>query len=102
MKKKLLAVLVAATMSFALVACNNGNQESTQESSAEVSQSAETTESSSEESTEVQSTEESSVEESTEKAGNQDAQAVMTYAEYVAAEVDEPVVIEAYVQANQS
>ena len=26
----------------------------------------------------------------------------MTYAEYVAAEVDEPVVIEAYVQANQS
>ena len=102
MKKKLLAVLIAATMSFALVACNNGNQESTQESSVEVSQSAETTESSSEESTEVQSTEESSVEESTEEAGNQDVQAVMTYAEYVAAEVDEPVVIEAYVQANQS
>jgi hypothetical protein len=102
MKKKILAVLVATTMSFALVACNNGTQENTQESSAEVSQSAETTESSSEESTEVQGTEESSVEESTEEAGNQDAQAVMTYAEYVAAEVDEPVVIEAYVQANQS
>ena len=102
MKKKLLAVLVAATMSFALVACNGGNQESTQESSEEVSQSAESTESSSEESTEVQGTEESSVEESTDEAGAQDAQAVMTYAEYVAAEVDEPVVIEAYVQANQS
>jgi len=102
MKKKVLAVLIAASMSLALVACNSSNEASTQESSSEATQSAENTESSVEESSvEESSTEEVSTEESTEEV-NQDAQAVMTYAEYVAAEVDDPVVIEAYVQANQS
>ena len=102
MKKKVLAVLIAASMSLALVACNSSNEASTQESSSEATQSAENTESSVEESSvEESSTEEVSAEESTEEV-NQDAQAVMTYAEYVAAEVDDPVVIEAYVQANQS
>ena len=112
MKKKVLAVLIAATLSLAMVACNSADQASSEESGSEVSQSAENTESGAEESTseegteesgaEASSAEESSVEESSQAAEEPDAQAVMTYAEYVAAEVDDPVVIEAYVQANQS
>lgn len=104
MKKKILAVMIAASISLALVACDSADQTSSvQESSSAASQSVESAASSVEESSEEESSvQESVAEESTEEANEQDAQAVMTYAEYVAAEVDDPVVIEAYVQANQS
>ncbi|MBP5281200.1 MAG: hypothetical protein J6Z22_01735, partial [Lachnospiraceae bacterium] len=88
MKKRILAVLIAATMTLSMTACEKAGQASSQESSSEASSSV------------VESSvEESSVEESTEAP---EEQAVMTYAEYAAAQVDDPVVIEAYVQANQS
>ncbi len=93
MKKKVLAVIIAVSMSLAMAACGNANQAGTQESSSE------TVESVAESTEETESVVEESSEESTEEAENQD---VMTYAEYAAAAVDDPVVIEAYVQANQS
>ena len=103
MRKKVLAVVLAASMGLLLFAACNSADQNGKESSAEPSQSVESSvaESSAEESTVAESSaEESSVQESTEVA-EPEAQ-VMTYAEYAAAEVDDPVVIEAYVQANQS
>ncbi len=105
MKKKVLAVLMAASLTFAMAACGTAEQASSQETSSEATsaQDENGTESTSEESTSAESTEaseSSTAEASTEVATEE--QAVMTYAEYVAAEVDDPVVIEAYVQANQS
>ena len=108
MKKKFLAVLFAASMSLALVACGTTEQTNTQESSSQVSESAvgsaEDTESSVQESSgEADNNEdESKGSESTEESAAQAEQTVMTYAEYAAAAIDDPVVIEAYVQANQS
>ncbi|MCR4598668.1 MAG: hypothetical protein K5678_06520 [Acetatifactor sp.] len=104
MKKKIFALLLAATMSFALVACGTENQAGTEGSSSEVSTEASSDAASSEESSVEESTAtESSVEESTAtESSAEPEQAVMSYAEYAAAQVDDPVVIEAYVQANQS
>ena len=99
MKKKILAVLLAATMVFALASCGAENQTGTQESVSQVSSVVESSEVASSEESTVQ---ESSSEESKAEEAAQDEQAVMSYAEYVAAAVDDPVVIEAYVQANQS
>ena len=101
MKKKVLAVLLAVTMSLALVACGS-DQTNTQESSSEASESSAVESSVTESSVEESSSEAVSSEASSEENGGQEAQAVMTYAEYVAAEIEDPVVIEAYVQANQS
>lgn len=106
MKKKVLAVLIAASLTFAMAACDTANQaSSSQETSSEAAsaQDENSTESTSDESTSAESTDasESDVTEASTEA-TQDEQAVMTYAEYAAAEVDDPVVIEAYVQANQS
>lgn len=107
MKKKVLAVLMAASMSLALVACGAAEQSASQQSAAGTESVAESTgdaqssEAISSEGSES-SAEESSVAESSEESTAQNEQAVMTYAEYVAAAVDDPVVIEAYVQANQS
>lgn len=98
MKKKIFALLLAASMSFALVACGAENQNSSQESSSEVGSSVDSVETSDGAS---ESTDESTSE-SVEETGANVEQAAMTYAEYVAAAVDDPVVIEAYVQANQS
>ncbi|MCR5458715.1 MAG: hypothetical protein K6F51_02345 [Acetatifactor sp.] len=103
MRKKVLAVVLAASMGLLLFAACNSADQNGKESSAESSQSVESSapESSAEESSVAESSaEESSAEESTEVVEPQVQ--VMTYAEYAAAEVDDPVVIEAYVQANQS
>ncbi len=104
MKKKIFALLLAATMSFALVACGTENQASTEGSSSEVSTEASSDAASSEESSveESTATESSATESSAEESSAEPEQAVMSYAEYAAAQVDDPVVIEAYVQANQS
>lgn len=103
MKKKVLAVLVAATMSLALVACGN-EQTNSQESVSKASESSvvESSATESESSVEESSSEAQSGDASSEENAGQEAQAVMSYAEYAAAEVEDPVVIEAYVQANQS
>ena len=103
MRKKVLAVVLAASMGLLLFAACNSADQNGKESSAESSQSVESSapESSAEESSVAESSaEESSAEESTEVVEPQVQ--VMSYAEYAAAEVDDPVVIEAYVQANQS
>ena len=92
--KKFGALVLTAAMAFALVACGSETTESTPESSVE--ESVATQESSVEESEAV--VEESSTEESS----TEEAVAVMSYADYVAAELDSDVVIEAYVQATQS
>ena len=103
MRKKVLAVVLAASMGLLLFAACNSADQNGKESSAESSQSVESSapETSAEESSVAESSaEESSAEESTEVVEPQVQ--VMSYAEYAAAEVDDPVVIEAYVQANQS
>lgn len=76
--KKFLAILLAALMTLTFVGCDNANNndESTDTS-------AETTDAVSEDVADVK------------------GEGVMTYAEYVAAELDTEVVIEAYVQAKQ-
>ncbi|MBR4733279.1 MAG: hypothetical protein IK081_10970 [Lachnospiraceae bacterium] len=102
MRKKVLAVVLAASMGLLLFAACNSADQNGKESSAESSQSVESSvaESSAEESSVAESSVEESSVESTEVVEPEEQ--VMTYAEYAAAEVDDPVVIEAYVQANQS
>ena len=103
MRKKVLAVVLAASMGLLLFAACNSADQNGKESSAESSQSVESSVAESsvaESSVEESSVAESSVEESTEVV--EPEVKAMTYAEYAAAEVDDPVVIEAYVQANQS
>ena len=92
--KKFGTLVLTAAMAFALVACGSETTESAPESSVE--ESVATQESSVEESEAV--VEESSTEESS----TEEAVAVMSYADYAAAELDSEVVIEAYVQATQS
>ena len=97
MKRKFLAVIMAAGMSFAMAACQTSTDpaaapteaapaEETAETSAPTEAPAEPTEAPAEAEEPVAEPEEE----------------VMTYADYVAAAVDDPVVVEAYVQANQS
>lgn len=76
--KKILAVLLALTFVFALAAC--GGSDKPEETKA------------------TEETKDAGGTASTEKKG----EGVMTYAEYIAAAVDAPVVIEAYVQGKQS
>ncbi len=91
--KKLLALMLTLTLCFALVGCGqNTNTDASAESSvAEESSAADA-------SVEDSSAEDVSVEEGDET----DAEvAVMSYADYVAAELDTAVVVETYVQAKQ-
>lgn len=99
MKKKLV-VLMAGVMALALVACGNAD---TQNEGSQMSTGSEVYEESTQESVEesTEETTEESTEESTEEV-QEAANGVMTYAEYVAAELDTEVVVETYVQANQS
>jgi len=107
--KKFVAVMLAGTMALSLVACG-GNAAGTQQSepSAQVEESVNDQESTEAVESAQESTEESaqeSTEEASEESEEESEQAfgdVMTYAEYAEAELDSPVVIEAYVQANQA
>jgi len=76
--KKLLVFALAALMIFSLAACDNNNSNGTSE---------QTSEKTTEQKTEVEDVK---------------SEGVMTYDEYVAAELNSQVVIEAYVQATQS
>lgn len=90
--KKLLAMVLTVSMTAAMVGC--GQTAETTETAAE-STAAETVESTAAEETATESTEESTAAE--EAAGE-----VLSYADYVAADLDSEVTIESYVQAKQS
>ena len=90
--KKLLALLLALVIVFALVACGNTEEEETEKTEETTTAPAETTEATEEETTEA-------TEEVTEP---EETVTVMTFEEYMAAELETAVVIECAVQGNQS
>ena len=92
--KKVLATVLTMGLALSFVGCGN-NAQTPANDSASVENSAEA---SANEATEAAS-EEASVEE---VADDAKSEGVMTYAEYVAAELDSEVVVETYVQAKQS
>lgn len=93
MKKKVLSLLLAVSMTAALTACaRNGTSSASGSNSTSGSSAA-----SSAEPTEAPTTAASS-----ESTGDTASAQVLTYDEYMAAEVDSEVTVEAYVQAKQS
>ena len=101
MMKKRLAVLVALTCAICITACGGGSKENTQATTG-------TTETESipqELADEVESTltavEDTVNEMATEMAGAIDDTKIIDYATFAAADIDEPVVVETYVQAKQ-
>ena len=97
MKKKTLALTMAMAMVLSLAACGNSNAEVAAESAASATTEAATTEAAT---TEAAATEAST--EAAEAVADEKSEGVMTYEEYMAADLDSEVVIEAYVQAKQS
>ena len=95
MKKKTLALTMAMVLSLA--ACGNSNADVAAESTAAATTEAATTEAAT---TEAAATEAST--EAAEAVADEKSEGVMTYEEYMAADLDSEVVIEAYVQAKQS
>ncbi len=94
MKKTLATVLVSA-MVIGLAGCGASSDNTAAESTTEAA-----TEAVTEAVTEA-STEEAAEEATTEAAADEKSEGVMTYAEYVAADVDTEVTIETYIQAKQ-
>ena len=82
--KKILAVLLALALVIPFASCDKTNDENTGDD------------------TNVVDTNNENEEENNEDASDADEVKVMTYAEYVAAELDTEVVVEAYVQGKQS
>lgn len=97
MKKKTLALTMAMALVLSLVACGNSNADVAAESTAAATTEAATTEAAT---TEAAATEAST--EAAEAVADEKSEGVMTYEEYMAADLDSEVVIEAYVQAKQS
>lgn len=97
MKKKTLALTMAMALVLSLAACGNSNADVAAESTAAATTEATTTEAAT---TEAAATEAST--EATEAVADEKSEGVMTYEEYMAADLDSEVVIEAYVQAKQS
>ena len=95
MKKKTLALTMAMALVLSLAACGNSNADVATESTA-----AATTEAATEAATTEAATEAST--EAAEAVADEKSEGVMTYEEYMAADLDSEVVIEAYVQAEQS
>ena len=96
MKKKTLALTMAMALVLSLASCGNSNADVAAESTVviiEVSDYEAAT-------TEAAATEAST--EATEAVADEKSEGVMTYEEYMAADLDSEVVIEAYVQAKQS
>ena len=93
MKKKTLALTMAMALVLSLAACGNSNADVAAESTAAATTDTEaaTTEAATEASTEA-----------AEAVADEKSEGVMTYEEYMAADLDSEVVIEAYVQAKQS
>ena len=97
MKKKTLALTMAMALVLSLAACGNSNADVAAESTAAATTEAATTEAAT---TEAAATEAST--EAAEAVADEKSKGVMTYEEYMAADLDSEVVIEAYVQAKQS
>ena len=95
MKKKTLALTMAMALVLSLAACGNSNADVATESTA-----AATTEAATEAATTEAATEASTA--AAEAVADEKSEGVMTYEEYMAADLDSEVVIEAYVQAKQS
>jgi len=91
--KKLIALLVALTMVFAMVGCSDSKNAA--ESETETASESVASESETETATESESAETESESEAADAA-------VMSYEEYMAAELDSQVCVETYVQAKQS
>lgn len=107
MMKKFVAMLLALSMVFALAGCGSASDEG---SSEDGTASSGTADASVAEESEVDSEDEAGSESQAEAEGSASeaaaesakSEGVMTYAEYIAADVDTEVVIETYVQAKQS
>ncbi|MCD8342368.1 MAG: hypothetical protein LUC87_09525 [Clostridiales bacterium] len=105
--KKFVAMLLALSMVFALAGCGSASDEG---SSEDGTASSGTADASVAEESEVDSEDEAGSESQAEAEGSASeaaaesakSEGVMTYAEYIAADVDTEVVIETYVQAKQS
>lgn len=79
--KKLMSLLMAIVMVFALVGCSSSEKTTTTEETTSTTETTDTT---------------------TEDVADEKSEGVMTYDEYVAADLESEVVIETYVQAKQS
>ena len=95
MKKKTLALTMAMALVLSLAACGNSNSDVAAESTAAATTEAATTEAAT---TEAAATEAST--EAAEAVADEKSEGVMTYEEYMAADLDSEVVIEAYVQGK--
>lgn len=94
--KKLVTLLLAATLTFACVGCGQDADDSANDNSSAA-------ESSTADSTVADTTADAGTESTADAADDAaKSEGVMTYAEYVAADLDSEVVIEAYVQAKQA
>ena len=100
--KKSLLVTLALSLVLVAAGCSSTTEETTEEVTTEVEEAAETVEedaAEAEETTEAETDADAEAETETEDASATD---VMSYADYVAAEVDTEVCVETYVQAKQS
>lgn len=101
--RKILALVLALCLALSMAACAGDNTSSSESSQASASESSAAGESSqTEESSEEASEESSEAGEDASQSSEAESAPVMSYDEYMAAEVDDAVTIQAYVQAKQS
>lgn len=101
--RKILALVLALCLALSMAACAGDNTSSSESSQASASESSTAEESSqAEESSEEASEESSEAGEDASQSSEAESAPVMSYDEYMAAEVDDAVTIQAYVQAKQS
>ena len=101
--RKILALVLALCLALSMAACAGDNTSSSESSQTSASESSAAEESSqAEESSEEASEESSEAGEDASQSSEAESAPVMSYDEYMAAEVDDAVTIQAYVQAKQS
>lgn len=101
--RKILALVLALCLALSMAACAGDNTSSSESSQASASESSAAEESSqAQESSEEASEESSEAGEDASQSSEAESAPVMSYDEYMAAEVDDAVTIQAYVQAKQS
>ena len=101
--RKILALVLALCLALSMAACAGDNTSSSESSQASASESSTAEESSqAEESSEEASEESSEAGEDASQSNEAESAPVMSYDEYMAAEVDDAVTIQAYVQAKQA
>ena len=109
--KKFLALFFALVLVLSLVACGGGNEEKESGTKAPAASESETEPNTEGNGSESETTDQGGESESNTQGGESESEtggdvvvpdAAMTYDEYVAAEIEEAVLVEAYVQATQS